>query len=89
MVKNLIKSINLVELVDKYAMNFFNEYTKKHIINLTFKISCKNVACFFIKIEGIIDGKKVCTNYIGDDLIPILEIALRNLRNKSTKLNML
>lgn len=88
-VKNIVKSVNLVNLIETYTNNFLSKYQNYHEIKLNFNIISKDIDDFKIEILGNIDGKQIKSSFIGDDLIPILEIALRNFRNKSTKLNIL
>lgn len=85
--KNLVKTSNLIELINTYTLNFLNVYKKKHRIDLNFEITSKDISHFKVKIEGNIDGEIVKSSMKGDDLIPILEIVIRKLRNKSKVLN--
>lgn len=87
-VKNLIKSANLIKLINSYSLNFFNMHKKKHNINLNFFIRCKDISHFSVEIAGDIDGENLKTTYKGDDLIPIIELALRNFRDQSRELKL-
>lgn len=82
-VSNLIKSQQLIKLINSYSSNFFNMHKKHHDINLNFLIKCQDTANFIVEIKGNIDEENLKTTFKGDDLIPIIEIALRNFRNKS------
>lgn len=87
--RNIKKTNNLINLINTYTSNFFNVYKKNHKIDLNFEITSKDIAHFSVNIEGVVDGSKIKSSIRGDDLIPILEIVLRNFRDKTKEMNLL
>ena len=80
---NLIKSENLTNLINKYSFNVFSAYKKDHDIDLTFNVEKYEIDSFEVNIYASIDGKSIKSTLLGDDLIPMLDILIKKIRDKS------
>lgn len=82
-VLNLIKSENLVNLINRYTLNVFSMYKKNHDIDLTFDVRKIDLDHFELIINGIVDGRNTISKLYGDDLIPMIDILTKKFRDKT------